>query len=62
MSQEMLDGRLNEKLLEAHAGMQTAGELLSSRRLEECYSLFRNSFGPDALTATGWGAVAGHNA
>ena len=49
MSQEMLDGRLKEKLLEAHARMQTAGELLPSRRLEECYSLFRNRFGPDAL-------------
>ena len=29
--------------------MHTAGELLPSRRLEECYSLFRNRFGPDAL-------------
>ena len=49
MSQEMLDDRLKEKLLEAYARMQTAGELLPSRRLDECYSLFRTRFGPDAL-------------
>ena len=49
MSEEMLDSRLKEKLLEAYARTQTAGELLPSRRLEECYSLFRNRFGPDAL-------------
>ena len=49
MSQGMLDGRLKVKLLGAHSRMQTAGELLSSRDLEEYYSLFRNRFGPDAL-------------
>ena len=49
MSQEMLDDRLKEKLLEAYGRMQIAGELLPSRRLEECYSLFRNRLGPDAL-------------
>ena len=49
MFEEMLDDRLKEKLREAYARMQTAGELLPSRRLDECYSLFRNRFGPDAL-------------
>ena len=49
MSQEVLDDRLKEKLLEAYGRMQTAGELLPSQRLDECYSLFRSRFGPDAL-------------
>ena len=45
----MLDNRLEESLREAHDKMLEAGELLPSRRLEECYSLFRNRFGPDIL-------------
>ena len=45
----MLDDRLKENLRKAHGRMLEAGELLSSQRLEECYSLFRNRFGPDAL-------------
>lgn len=45
----MLDDRLKENLRSAHGRMLEAGELLSSQRLEECYSLFRNRFGPDVL-------------
>lgn len=45
----MLDDRLKENLRKAHGRMLEAGELLSSQRLEECYSLFRNRFGPDVL-------------
>lgn len=45
----MLDHRLKKKLLDAHGRMQTAGELLPQKRLEECYALFRSRFGPDAL-------------
>ena len=44
-----LDRRLKKKLLEAYEEMQIAGELLSPKHLEECYSLFRARFGPDAL-------------
>ena len=45
----MLDNRLEKSLREAHGKMLEAEELLPSRRLEECYSLFRNRFGPDVL-------------
>ena len=45
----MLDDRLKQRLGEAYTKMQQAGELLPLERLEECYSLFRNRFGPDAL-------------
>ena len=49
MAEEVLDDRVKERLIEAYGRMQAEGELLPSRRLEECYSLFRNRFGPDAL-------------
>ena len=49
MAKKMLDDRLKQRLSEAYAQMQQAGELLPLGRLEECYSLFRNRFGPDAL-------------
>lgn len=45
----MLDHRLKQRLGEEHTRMQLAGELLPLRRLEACYSLFRNRYGPDAL-------------
>ena len=49
MPQGLLDRRLKRKLLETHARMLLSGELLSLQRLDECYSLFRARFGPDAL-------------
>ena len=49
MSEAILDARLKEKLLETYTQMRRAEELLPSRRLQECYSLFRSRFGPDAL-------------
>lgn len=45
----MLDHRLKEKLHKANDRLTDAGELLSKQQLEECYSLFRNRFGPDVL-------------
>ena len=45
----MLDDRLKKNLRETHGRMLESGDLLSSRRLEECYSLFRTRFGPDVL-------------
>ena len=45
----MIENRLKKNLRETHRRMQAAGELLSLRRLEECYSLFRSRFGPDVL-------------
>ena len=49
MAKKMLDDRLKQRLSKAYTQMQQAGELLPLGRLEECYSLFRNRFGPDAL-------------
>lgn len=49
MPQGLLDHRLKRELLETHARMLPSGELLSLQRLDECYSLFRARFGPDAL-------------
>lgn len=45
----MLDDRIKQRLGEAYEKMQHAGDLLPLGRLDECYSLFRNRFGPDAL-------------
>ena len=49
MADEMLDDRLRRRLGEAYTRMQQAGELLPLGHLKECYSLFRDRFGPDAL-------------
>ena len=49
MLEETIDPRLNAKLVETHTSMLNSGELLSSQRLDECYTLFRSKFGPDAL-------------
>ena len=49
MSEEMLDGRLRRKLLDTHTRMEIGGELLPLQRLQDCLSLFRSRFGPDAL-------------
>ena len=49
MAEKMLDNRLKQRLSEAYTQMQKAGELLPLGRLKECYSLFRDRFGPDAL-------------
>ena len=46
----MIDTRLKKNLLEKHSRMLEAGELLSPRRLNEYYSLFRSRFGPDVLS------------
>lgn len=45
----MLNDLLKELLREKHGQMLESGELLPSRRLDECYRLFRSRFGPDVL-------------
>ena len=45
----MLDDLVKESLRETHRQMLESGELLPSRRLDECYRLFRSRFGPDVL-------------
>ena len=45
----MLDDRLKQRLIETYNRMRKANELLPLDRLDECYSLFRNRFGPEAL-------------
>ena len=45
----MLDDLVKESLRETHGQMLESGELLPSRRLDECYRLFRSRFGPDVL-------------
>ncbi len=45
----MLDPRLKDSLKETHATLLQRGQLLSPENLNQCYSLFRTTFGPEVL-------------
>src|SRR5437868_4014245 len=45
----MLDPRLRDSLKETHETLLQQGTLLSSERLNNCFSLFRARFGPEVL-------------
>ena len=44
-----LDSRLEKDISRLHGHMERDGKLLSVAKLKECYDLFRDRFGPEAL-------------
>lgn len=47
----LLQGRIRERILSRHKQLVEAGGLLPKARLDACFALFREKFGPDVLAA-----------